>query len=145
VHIGFTGTSRGKGMTAAQTDAVFFLLCELKPTEFHHGVCVGADAQAHRLALGLKTPIIGHPPVQQDRMATLTGFARLCEPQPYLKRNRDIVVAGRDGIIAAPRDFIEPANKRGEGTWTTVGYARQAKRTLWIVYPDGTFKKEVPR
>ena len=67
------------------------------------------------------------------------------DPKPYLKRNHDIVAAGVDGLIAAPKDFVQPASLRGQGTWTTIGYARKAGRRIWIVWPDGTFKTEDPR
>src|SRR5579864_7328642 len=43
--IGFTGTRFG--MTDAQFDALAKLLDDHMPNEFHHGDCVGADAQAH--------------------------------------------------------------------------------------------------
>jgi hypothetical protein len=46
------------------------------------------------------------------------------------------------GHVDAPKDFVEPASKRGQGTWTTIGYARQAKRRIWIVLPDGRVKVE---
>lgn len=143
--LGFTGTSLTPGMTQRQSATVKHLFMELRVKVLHHGVCICADAQAHRIALDLGVQVVGHPPSDAKKMALLTGFSQLMPPEPYLKRNRRIVVEGRDGLIAAPFSATEPAIKRGQGTWTTVGYARQEGRRIWIVMPDGTFKVEEPR
>lgn len=141
--LGFTGTQHG--MTQRQQDTVRYLFHELPLHVLHHGVCVGADAEAHRIALRLSALIVGHSPTDAKKMAVLKGFDQLHEPQPYLRRNKSIVSHGRDGLIAAPFDDIEPRSLRGQGTWTTIGYARKAGRRVWIVHRDGTFRMEMPR
>lgn len=140
--IGFTGTSQG--MTQRQRATVHYLFGELVLTVLHHGDCVGADAQAHKIALDLAASVVVHPPSDPKLRAFCMGdvTVTVLGPRPYLARNKDIVLRGVDGIIAAPKDFIAPASLRKQGTWTTIGYARKAKRRLWIVYPDGTFKEE---
>lgn len=137
--LGFTGTS--KGMAPRQLKTVRQLLWDVK--ELHLGDCVGADAEAAAEAgyLGIKT--VGHPPTDGKLRAFLT-YSEEREPKPYLVRNRDIVRDGVDGLIAAPKDFVMPANLRGQGTWTTVTYARQALRRIWIVLPDGKILYGVP-
>jgi hypothetical protein len=141
--LGFTGTSHGIGMTQRQSDTVRYLFMELQLSELHHGVCIRADAQAHRTAKKLGARIIGHPPIDPSRMdMSLNDFDWCRPPKQYLVRNRDIVAEGVDGLVAAPKDFIEPKSKRGQGTWTTIGYARKAGRRTWIVFPDGTFRVE---
>ena len=139
--LGFTGTSHG--MTQAQTAAVGELFAALRPTALHHGVCIGADAQAHHLALDLRIYLVGHPPDNPKKMARLTGFDELRPPKPYLVRNQCIVLDGTNGLIAVPRSAVEPQSKRGQGTWTTIGYARKAGRRIWIVEPDGAVRIEL--
>lgn len=140
--IGFTGTRRG--MTGEQLRTVRRIFAELPLDTLHHGVCEGCDAQAHHEARRLGARVEGHPPRGGGigRMAVLLDCDVLHPPKPYLVRDRNIVVAGRDGLVACPRQMQEPASKRGEGTWTTVGYARKAKRHIWIVLPDGTVREE---
>lgn len=137
---GFTGTHFG--WTQRQRETVRYLFRELQLTELHHGDCVGSDAQADREAHACGAAVYAHPPSDPKLRAFCKSPTVVLPPKPYLKRDRDIVAAGTDGLIATPRQMQEPASKRGEGTWTTIGYARQAKRHIWIVFPDGTFKEE---
>jgi hypothetical protein len=145
--LGFTGTSRG--MMQRQRATVRYLFGELELTDLHHGDCVGADAQADEDAIHYLSAvnIVVHPPTVSTKRAFRQprAWRLVLDPKPYLKRNRDIVAAGIDGLIAAPKDSVEPRNKRGQGTWTTIGYARQAGRRIWIVFPDGTFREEPAR
>lgn len=138
--LGFTGTSHG--MAPRQRESVRQLLWNV--TKLHLGDCVGADAEAHEEATALGILTVGHPPDNGVRRAFCV-YDEEREPKPYLVRNRNIVAEGVDGLIAAPRSFVEPASLRGEGTWTTVGYARKAGRKIWIVKPDGSVSVEDPR
>ena len=135
--MGFTGTQRG--MAPLQLKTVQHLL-KMVGT-IHLGDCIGADAEcfAEAKRLGIRT--VGHPPEDRRRRAFLVYDEEL-PPEPYLKRNRAIVIGGKDGIIAAPASFTAPSNLRGQGTWTTVGYARMAHRRLWVVLPDGNAREE---
>ncbi len=133
---GFTGTK--KGMTQRQRATVRYLFCELQLTELHHGDCEGADRQAHNLAWLLNAHLVIHLPSDEKLRAFCAGAHEIRPALPYLKRNGNIVEEGLDGLIAAPKDFIEPSCLRGQGTWTTIGYARKMGRRIWIVRPDGT-------
>jgi hypothetical protein len=139
VTLGFTGTS--SGMTQPQRTMVGHLLEELKAEALHLGDCIGADHEAYAECARLGILKIGHPPTDPHKRAFL-DYDVAAPPKPYLKRNKDIVHFGVDGLIAAPKDYDEPVSKRGQGTWTTVGYARQAGRRIWIVLPDGMLRKE---
>jgi len=45
MKIGFTGTR--DGMTQHQKEQFVLAMQDLSPSEFHHGDCKGADAEAH--------------------------------------------------------------------------------------------------
>lgn len=136
--VGFTGTQRG--MTEAQLARLRRLFLELPVHVLHHGDCIGSDAQAHALALdddiGVERIVI-HPPLKDDKRAHCRGADEVCRPFTYLTRNRHIVRDALDGVIACPRQYVRPESLRGEGTWTTISYAQQAGRRVWLIYPDG--------
>lgn len=120
MHIGFTGTRQG--MQPIQKHNLRLVLSALRspsrPQWFHHGDCVGADAEAHEIAreLGFKTHI--HPPTISSKRAFCQGD-ELSEPKSYLTRNRQIVNSVSI-MIAAPSsyDWETPS-----GTRNTFNYA----------------------
>jgi hypothetical protein len=127
-RIGFTGTAQG--MSVHQLQQVELLLrtrSDLR--EFHHGDCVGSDAQAHGIAFQLGVPtIVIHPPIDPKARA----YCHLGEQRPlvqvvvqvekpYLDRNHDIVDSV-DLLIATP--YTDQEQLRS-GTWATVRYARK--------------------
>ena len=146
VILGFTGTQ--VGMTETQRKALIRVLRVYDITEFHHGDCIGADAQAHEsVALHTRARIVIHPPVDERKRAwshsavglPILGLSVLC-PKPYLDRNKDIVNAS-EGMFAAPRG---PEELRS-GTWSTIRYARKCRKKVLIVWPDGSETWEVGR
>jgi hypothetical protein len=130
--VGFTGTRAG--MTPAQAGTVRRLLRELNPAEFHHGDCVGADEQAHGLAMEQRLRVIIHPPEMGRHRAWCLGAAAVLEVRPYMARNEDIVAAC-SVLIATPGQAGEVVRS---GTWATVRRGRKAGRLLHVVAPDGT-------
>lgn len=141
-RIGFTGTARG--MTDTQRQALRSTLLHpswRRPVEFHHGDCVGADEEAHAIAVELGFRVVIHPPLNPSKRAwcktTSDGF--VLPAKEYLPRNHDIVDMC-DYLIAAPRQDTE---QRRSGTWATWRYAdKQAKKGLLI--PPGGFQAHVP-
>lgn len=135
--LGFTGTQ--VGMTAPQLAALKRVLRVYNPTEFHHGDCIGADAQAHEsVALYTLAHIVIHPPVDERKRAwcnivKVSPEQRVLEPKPYLVRNKDIVNAS-EGLLATPKG---PEELRS-GTWSTIRYARKCSKKVLIVWPDGS-------
>lgn len=132
MKIGFTGTQRG--MTGPQTTSfsAALLFARLSDSEFHHGDCIGADAEAHEIAAGLGFKVILHPPVKPDKRAWCQ--AQIILPmKDYLARNRDIVDA-TELLIAIPGEAIEQLRS---GTWSTIRYARKIGRKLLIIGPEG--------
>lgn len=136
--VAFTGTTAG--LTEAQFAALGEFMSGLPGANtLHHGVAVGADAQAHDLALGLGWSVVGHPGVRKDGTAAkrahwLTGFTEMLPELRFLRRNRAIV-AGASILLATPRG---PERMRGSGTWATVRYARAAGVPVLLFWPDGS-------
>lgn len=125
-------------MTTAQRAAAVGLLLDLWPDEVRHGDCEGADfewASAARAA-GCRE-IVGHPPTNPKLRGYFPSDREL-EPEPYLDRDRAIVLAS-GVVLAAPKEFTE---QQYGGTWYTVRFARACRRPLFIVLPDGAVRAE---
>lgn len=131
--IGFTGTR--SGMDPSQLRAISATLRSFAgPFEFHHGLCVGADAQAHALVRAefAGCRIIGHPPSNPAMIADCEVDERR-PALPYLTRNANIVAAS-DYLIAAPAQHQEITRS---GTWSTVRRARKRGVPAIVVDPQG--------
>lgn len=128
--LGFTGTR--KGLTLLQRCTLEDLVASLEVTEFHHGLCIGADAFAHELVRRLHpaAEIHGHACTLENQQAPLKVDV-LHVPKPPLERNRDIVAASRM-MLATPGTNEEQLRS---GTWATVRYARRAEKPLFLILP----------
>lgn len=131
ICVGFTGSRWG--MTEHQISYLAKSIAGLD-IEFHHGDCVGADAEAHALATGLRIPVVLHPPIEPRARAFCSGAIRSYDPAPYMKRDRAIVNCS-DFVIATPYEMTE---QRQGGTWSTVRIARRLGKKLAVILPDGT-------
>ena len=71
LKIGFTGTRNG--MSDVQLEEFKKLFDSKDFEEFHHGMCVGSDKQAHDFVTTIKedkkVKIVGHPPKYKKFMA----------------------------------------------------------------------------
>lgn len=137
-HLGFTGTKRG--MTEGQSLEFLKWIRELQPRTFHHGDCIGADAEAHDIVWklvheeGLHCQIVVHPPIDEKFRAFKgegDGYVVKLPPMSYLGRNKSIVRAV-DSLIAAPKTIQEQLRS---GTWATVRYARKKPIPVQILEP----------
>ena len=133
MKLGFTGTQFG--MTAEQLEKFKQLIAELQPKEFHHGDCVGADAEAHQLIVNTGCKIIIHPPKNETKRA-FCGSDTIRKPKDYLVRNHDIVDE-TEVTIATPREHTEQMRS---GTWATVRYCSKSGKKVYIILPDGQVK-----
>lgn len=138
--IGFTGTRYG--MTTAQiieVRKIVAMFAGIGQIECHHGDCVGADAQFHRIAHDCGARIEVHPGPLDDiaRQAGCLGDVRH-RAYRHMTRNRHIVDAA-SLVIAAPWKGAEQS--RG-GTWRTVKMAREASTPLAIVWSSGAVTRE---
>jgi hypothetical protein len=132
VNVGFTGTQLG--MTDAQQSLVRVLLAQwhaFAHDEFHHGDCIGADAEAVEIARSIGYRIITHPPSDSKKRAYVRGDVTL-PPAPYLVRNHAIVDAV-DRMIGAPAQAQEQLRS---GTWATIRYTRKCHKMLTLALPE---------
>ena len=136
MDIGFTGTQ--DGMTYRQQCAFGVEIETFSPERFRHGLCIGADEQAHWITrtFAPKAIIYGHPPTNTSKMARCPVDV-MNDPAEYLARNRHIVDLS-DMLIAGPKG---PEETRS-GTWSTVRYARKLGRPIKIIWPDGSVSAE---
>ena len=125
--VGFTGTQ--KGMTARQKTDFADWLPRLDALQFHHGDCIGADAEAHDVADDLGVVTVIHPPIIMVKRAFKDGDTILPSKE-YLERNHDIVEVA-DILIACPSG---PEELRS-GTWATIRYAMKRGVNTLILYP----------
>jgi hypothetical protein len=73
-RIGFTGGRNG--LTINQRVALRDMLVPYSGYEFHHGDCVGSDAQAHGYAMRRGMRVILHPPNSAVLRAFCQGHGR---------------------------------------------------------------------
>ena len=137
MKVGFTGTQRG--MTEKQLSVFRTLLPHGggEGSQFHMGLCIGADIQAATIAREEGFYIVGHPPINQRKMGVFKCDA-LCLPEQYLVRNRHIVQE-TEMLLATPKESEEVLRS---GTWSTIRYARGLKRSILIILPDGCLRAE---
>ena len=134
MKIGFTGTQ--KGITESQKLKLIEILVKNQPVYFHHGDCVGADANAHNIVKNHIRfyKIIIHPSIQKIKRTFCHGDD--CRnAKPCLERNKDIVDE-TDLLITCPKGFKEELRS---GTWSTIRYAIKQRKKILIIYPDGKF------
>lgn len=137
IDIGFTGTQRG--MTQEQADKVAELLVQASEkysVTGHHGDCIGADHDFHKMLRLQGHRVWLHPPDNPDKRA-FCDYDDLSAEIPYLDRNKEIVNSSKT-LIATPGEHDEIVRS---GTWSTIRYARDNDKPRVIVYPDGTIGK----
>lgn len=134
MKVGFTGTR--KGMTPEQRRFAENLLRSLHAEEVHHGDCQGADEEFHNLATDLGIRTVLHPPINPSKRARCVAD-EVRPVRDYLIRNRNIV-RETGVLIACPHEDREPPPARGQGTWSTIRYARDILgRTVHVIWPSG--------
>jgi hypothetical protein len=119
MKVGFASTRFG--LSANQVaELVEALGNELEPiTEFHHGDCIGGDADGYEVAVMFGIWVVSHPPIRPHLRAFLPADEER-PPADYMVRNRSIV-DDTDVLLAAP---YEDEEKPTGGTWRTVRYSR---------------------
>ena len=133
LKVGFSGTRYGLSPAQwyALSETLSIALGDIG--EIHHGDCVGADKDAHMMAVKLGIPIVIHPPENPAMRAWCGKAAEMRPPLPYMTRNRAIVDE-TEILIAAPAR-LEPV--KSSGTLLTLEYARKCERPVGLICPDG--------
>lgn len=144
MKLGFTGTR--EGMSEWQHDEFLELLVDvLIPkygpiTEFHHGDCIGADADAHRI-IQARCPeccIVAHPCTFEELRA-YTKATQIRSPLDSKTRNQNIVLSSSVLLACPLTDVPGPS-----GTWQTINMALRANREVYILYSGGGHKHQAP-
>lgn len=138
--VGITGTVNGA--TSVQESTAHDLLHSFSFDTIIHGDAIGFDAQMHAVALEKremdgsfgKPRIEVYPADFDDKRAFCEGADVIHDPMPPLQRNR-LIAARCDLLIAGPMTAEEYLRS---GTWATVRYARQLKKLIIRINPDGT-------
>ena len=123
MRLGFTGTQ--EGMSQHQKEQFVLKMLELSPTEFHHGDCIGADAEAHDIVREFfpNVKIVIHPPIADSKRAYKRGDEYKL-PETYLKRDH-IMVDATEYLVGTPKQNAEILRS---GTWATIRYARKTSK-----------------
>lgn len=131
--VAFTGTQAG--MTKAQKKAFRALLLEMGARVFIHGDCIGADSDAHDIAveLGLEpwTRPCNIPHKRAHKKAK-----QLAPPEDPIERNHKMVDESH-ALIACPGQ-VQPQLR--SGTWATIRYSRKQDSLRWTIFPDGSIE-----
>lgn len=139
-RIGFTGTQQG--LTEKQQASLIKYLTSLLPfAEFHHGDCIGADAQAAEIVRDLPCDIlvVAWPCNIEPKRAYFPSDVIHPVEKPLI-RNRHIVDSV-DRLIVCPKG---PKELRS-GTWATYRYSRVEGMTIsTIIRPNGNVEAEEP-
>lgn len=128
MKIGFTGTR--EGMSQEQKEQFVLKCIELGITEFHHGDCEGADAEAHDIIREFfpDVHIEVYPPKSTYRQAFRKGDLHH-PPDDYIPRDRKIV-DNTEFLIGAP---LQDDEQLRSGTWTTIRHARKTKKPYKVL------------
>jgi hypothetical protein len=153
LKLGFTGTRHGMDEFQKESIALLFtqLLREYDFIEFHHGDCIGADAQAATILNDLRNShystrtrvrIVCHPGFppnhpEETKFRAFTDFNdEVRDLKPFIARDHDIVDETEE-MVATPVTEDEEVRS---GTWTTVRYARKQNRKVTVLNPKKTIK-----
>jgi hypothetical protein len=140
VILAFTGTR--SGMTQEQRHTVFYLFPPF-PDLALHGGARGADNDFDWWIITRGMPaerIEVYPTRAHYAYWAHLGVRTVHDPLPPLVRNR-IMVERCDELLACPATAEEELRS---GTWTTIRAARMVGKSIAIVAPDGSVRREPP-
>ena len=128
MKVGFTGTQLG--MSQHQKEQFVLRLMELNLTEFHHGDCIGADAEAHDIVREFfpDVKIHIHPPIYSNKRAFKQGDV-IYKEDHYIPRDKRIVES-TEHLVGTPKANEEELRS---GTWTTIRHARRTGKPHTIL------------
>jgi hypothetical protein len=132
MKLGITGTREGMNEHQFELLQQYLTLHYCEGAEFHHGDCVGVDAEAATLAKDIGYRIISHPGPTVDNLRAFVECDESHEPASHFKRNRTIVETCDCLIVIPLQNSCQP---RG-GTWYTASYAKKTNKPFVIFWRD---------
>jgi hypothetical protein len=117
---------------------VYKLLLQLymPGAQFHHGDCVGADAEAALLAKCIGYRVVAHPGCDNygssPKRAYFNGNDETRLAAQYATRNQNII-DGCEVLILAPKTTVE---QRGSSTWSVYRFGQRTGRIIHLVEPS---------
>ena len=124
-------------MSQQQKD-FFIAVMRMHEGAFHHGDCIGADAEAHDMIMGELPYVVHiHPPLDPKMRAWKQGH-ELHPQKHYYERNKDIVGQSHYCLFFPIRRQPETG-----GTWYTINYAKSINRQFTVCLPNGTLGHSV--
>lgn len=132
MRIGFTGSR--EGMSIYQQEQFVLKLFELGITEFHHGDCDGADAQAHDIVREFfpAVRIVVHPP-KSDYLRAFKKGDHAMPADDYIPRDERIVDS-TEYLLGAPK--VTTTEEKRSGSWYTIRYARRTNKPHTVLDRD---------
>lgn len=134
MDVGFIGTRAC--CTQEQLAALNTLLRDklTKGTWFHHGGRFGADYEAHCIAWQLGANIWLHPVKDTRSQAEFDPESvRYSSPPASHPISNASIVMESDVLIVVVESFIQDDSR----PWKAVGYAKIAKKPVYVVLPTG--------
>jgi len=132
-RVGVSGSR--EGMTPAQRDDMHQFLSDIvsenkgRELFFHHGDCIGVDADSAAMARELGFIIVAHPPIK-DIYRAFHDSDIIIPVKDYFDRNRDIVDLS-DEMFGVPKSITDTRS----GTWYTIKYAQKNNKLITIIEP----------
>jgi hypothetical protein len=139
ISIGFTGSRFGMSAHQEKRFRNILVLYKIRHKDivFHHGDCIGADTQAHNIALELGFYIVIHPPLKDKTRSYCNTFNEILPKKSYSQRNCDIVDAA-DVMIGCPLVYPEPNKRWAGGSWHAIRYSRGKVDKLYVIEREPT-------
>lgn len=131
---GFTGTRQGMTQIQARKFMEFMLANGDEVKEFHHGMSIGADAQANDLMAGAMPWVkrVGWPSTHKDQRVMSLDVHERMPAEPPLHRNLKIIEACQV-LCACPSTETEVQRS---GTWMTIRHAMKTRMVV-VFSPSG--------
>lgn len=132
MKIGITGTREGMNEHQFELLQQYLTLHYCEGAEFHHGDCVGVDAEAAMLAKDIGYRIISHPGPTVGDLRAFVECDESREPASHFKRNRTIVETCDCLIVVPLQNSWQPHG----GTWYTHDYAKKTNKPFVVFWRD---------
>ncbi len=133
----FAGTAAG--MTDEQIFSFRRLLKKLAPDWLRHSDQVGAEQQAHEVAVLAGVDVEVFPISNAGRHRGWCMGAKVIHPPKFPETRDREILRGAAAAIIAPRQANETLHS---SDWRIVRAARKANITVYVIEPEGAVRRE---